>query len=283
MVDLLRGGRDELLSTLTSAFRREAWITITATDVMAKLTAATVSEFNHAAGIAGILRRQEAARATATQMASEAFADLDSLIGKAKEVVAVISRYQAAQAGATAEEKQADSGDLSAALLNIGFISPVTKETAGTQYHQQLARQLADFLGAGNRGLLQRVGGMMTLPDIYAIFNRARGTQLISPEDLLTISRMLSALGLGMRLRTFPSGVAVIQSDAYDDAAVGEQLVALAKENPLMATSVAAVLHVSLVLAQEHLATAEQAGLLCRDETLEGLRFYPNLFPQYCT
>jgi hypothetical protein len=82
--------------------------------------------------------------------------------------VAVIERYQAAQAAAAAEGKQDDaasggggggggggsSGDISNALLNIGFISPVTKGTAGTQYHEQLARQLADFLGGGRRCVL---------------------------------------------------------------------------------------------------------------------------------
>jgi EAP30/Vps36 family len=62
-----------------------------------------------------------------------------------------------------------------------------------------------------NRGVLKRFGGVMTLPDVYAVFNRARGTELISPLDLLTVSGMLGPLSLGMSLHTFPSGVAVIQ------------------------------------------------------------------------
>ena len=51
----------------------------------------------------------------------------------------------------------------------------------------------------------------MTLPDVYAVFNRARGTELISPTDLYTVATMLGPLSLGMSLHTFPSGVAVIQ------------------------------------------------------------------------
>ena len=44
------------------------------------------------------------------------------------------------------------------------------------------------------------------------------------------------------------------------------------------AVDVAHALQVSLTLAKEHLLAAEQVELLCRDETLEDLRFYPNLF-----
>lgn len=73
--------------------------------------------------------------------------------------VAVVQRYQAEQARAAAAGQQTDEdtnsadsgGGLSTVLLNIGVISPVTKATAGTQYHEQLARQLVDFLGGGGK------------------------------------------------------------------------------------------------------------------------------------
>jgi hypothetical protein len=71
------------------------------------------------------------------------------------------------------------------------------------------------------------------------------------------------------------------QADAYDEGAVGDRLLQLAQQAPVMAGGAAAALRISLVLAAEHLAAAEAAGLLCRDDTLEGLRFYPNMFPQF--
>jgi EAP30/Vps36 family len=114
--------------------------------------------------------------------------------------------------------------DLTDDLVSMGIATPVTKETAGRKYHKELARQvtpvsntlsmrsmsmlvrprhnitrnlrrdiepeemlavlqLADFL----RGPLERAGGMMTLPDVYCLFNRARGTELVSPDDLLQV------------------------------------------------------------------------------------------------
>jgi EAP30/Vps36 family len=79
-----------------SALQRQAWVKTSATEVVAKLAAAarggdSSSVFNEGAGIAGILRRQEAARAATSQIASEAFSDLNSLMDKAKDVVSCCS------------------------------------------------------------------------------------------------------------------------------------------------------------------------------------------------
>ena len=50
--------------------------------------------------------------------------------------------------------------------------------------------QLADFLTAR----VERAGGMMALPDVYCLFNRARGTELISPDDLLQVAAQPQSL-----------------------------------------------------------------------------------------
>lgn len=59
---------------------------------------------------------------------------------------------------------------------------------AGARFHLELARQLADFLAAEP---LRRAGGLLPLTDVYCLFNRARGTELVSPEDLLAAVKML--------------------------------------------------------------------------------------------
>lgn len=45
----------------------------------------------------------------------------------------------------------------------------------------ELSRELERFL----IGVLDKFGGVLALVDIYCMYNRARGTELISPEDLL--------------------------------------------------------------------------------------------------
>jgi hypothetical protein len=54
---------------------------------------------------------------------------------------------------------------------------------------------------------LQKMGGMMTLTDVYCLYNRARGTELISPEDLLEACQLFPAVGAGLHVREFPSYV----------------------------------------------------------------------------
>lgn len=41
--------------------------------------------------------------------------------------------------------------------------------------------QLADFL----EGPLKRQSGILTLTEVFCLFNRARGSELVSPEDIL--------------------------------------------------------------------------------------------------
>ena len=84
----------------------------------------------------------------------------------------------------------------------------MTKESvASGLFHDELARQLADFL----RTPVDRAGGMLSLIDVYCMFNRARGTELVSPDDLLVACKKFPRLQIPLRLRTFASGVMVLQ------------------------------------------------------------------------
>lgn len=68
---------------------------------------------------------------------------------------------------------------------------------------------------------------MMTLTDVYCRVNRARGLELLSPEDLLHASRRLAPLDLPIVLRSFDSGVMVLQIRSHDDNAVVDRITEL--------------------------------------------------------
>lgn len=72
----------------------------------------------------------------------------------------------------------AEAQELTAQLDSIGISNPVTKESAGSQFHRDLAVELARFL----EQLLPRHNGIMTLFDVYCFFNRARGTRTSTRE-----------------------------------------------------------------------------------------------------
>lgn len=70
---------------------------------------------------------------------------------------------------------------------------------------------------------------MMTLTDVYCRVNRARGLELLSPEDLLHASRQLAPLEFPIILRSFDSGVMVLQVCSHDDNTVADRIVELVR------------------------------------------------------
>ncbi|KAK9803478.1 hypothetical protein WJX73_006449 [Symbiochloris irregularis] len=242
-----------------------------------------VASFSTAsAGIAGILRREERMAAATDETMEKAFKDLRGLMERAQEMVELAERFRGKRGGQgdRGAPEEAMGEDMENELISLGIASPVTKDMAGALYHQQLSRQLADFLVKP----LQTHSGIMALPDVYCLFNRARGTELVSPDDLLAAVALFPKIGAPMALRTFASGLLVVQSSLHSDAEVCRQLQALVPGPglgpSLTASDVARALQVPLPIASEHLTMAEGAAVLCRDDGPEGLRFFRNFFPE---
>ena len=229
-----------------------------------------------------------------------AFQDLESLMQNAQQLVTLAEKFAISQsrnntqtttnnprpAGGIGEQLDSDSQVIdesvkfSNLLSNIGISNPVTKETAGNQYSRELAIELARVMGPP----LEQMGGVLTLTDAYCIFNRARGTELISPEDLLTACTEFPRLQIPLSIRTFPSGVRVIQSSQHNDEALAQRVLKVlgGQESGSVTTEILAKeLQLSLILAKQHLLNCEEQGLLCRDQTIEGVRFYNNRFAEW--
>lgn len=117
---------------------------------------------------------------------------------------------------------------------------------------------------------------MMTITEVYCRINRARGLELVSPEDVLNACKLLKG---PMKLRQYPSGAIILQLDNHSDDQVAEAVKTKLEECGSMSVEESARLeHISVLLAHERFLIAERAGKVCRDESVEGLRFYPNLF-----
>jgi ESCRT-II complex subunit VPS36 len=93
------------------------------------------------------------------------------------------------------------------------------------------------------------------------------------------------AAGAALRHRTFASGVAVVQGAQHSDEQVCGALARLvaapasgALGPGLGPSEAAAALRVPLGIASEHLLLAEARGVLVRDDSPAGLRFYRNFF-----
>lgn len=271
-------GRDAFLKHLETALAQKQWQAQSKTDVKAAFS-------TRSAGIGGLLKDRKKQNMQTDRAMQAAFTDLDQLMANAKDIVGLSQKISAAVARQRSEEnaqltqvQQKEHAEFSSMLRDMGIASPVTRTSAGAAYHVQLARQLVDFLVVP----LSKRGGMMSLTDAYCVFNRARGTELASPEDVLRAVELFDDLGLPVELRKFDSGVLVVQTRGlHDEARLLALFAAQSTTGPwsgLSGIQVAEALGMSLTLAKQQLLQAEQHNLLCRDQSLEGLSFYPNLF-----
>ncbi|CAE6086747.1 unnamed protein product [Arabidopsis arenosa] len=239
-------------------------------------------------GLAGILRKEQEQWESTDKSLQDAFQDLNALMSKAKEMVSLAEKMRqkllsapSSQNGSTDDEEMGSKEEMQQWMLSVGIISPVTKESAGALYHQELSRQLADFV----RIPLEQAGGMISLTDMYYHFNRARGTELISPDDLWQACTLWEKFDVPVMLRKFDSGVMVIQNKSHSDEEVMSRIRMLVTKTETLkvgvtASDAALTLKIAPAMAKEHLLTAETKGLLCRDMSPDGLRFYFNLFPE---
>ncbi|KAL5032763.1 hypothetical protein BDV3_001312 [Batrachochytrium dendrobatidis] len=228
-------------------------------------------------GVSGIIRNVEQTRKQMNDTVGDAFSDLENLMENAAQMVKLAESISNKLASLSIASDSSEMLTFRNYLNEIGISNPVTKESAGDMFIQELSRQLTEFLDQ------MRLAGhseMIPLTDLYCLFNRARGVALISPDDLYKSVVEFERLKLPFRLRKFDSGLLVVQSISYSDEEVASKILKLVAERQtgLTAVELAKLTSISIVLAAEQLLMTEQVGLTCRDDTLEGLFFYPNLF-----
>jgi ESCRT-II complex subunit VPS36 len=277
--------RDDACAQLQKCVDRQEW---TAAEKLLAKQQRTKNLTAHKVGIDKVLAKNKIRHEQAAQATEQALqGDAEDLLQQAAELVAIVHGYMATlekqSNTATTDSKsttsESESAQLAAMLHDMGMTFALRKSDYKGQlstYYVQLARQLADVL----RPKLARVGGVMTLTDAYCFFNRARATDLLSPEDLLLAVDCLERLSVGISKRVFPSGLIVLQEDATSDSIqVATKLQELAlTSNGVNELEAAKAMNTSALLAHEQLLAAEQVGFLVRDESLETLRFFPNQF-----
>lgn len=248
-------------------------------------------------GIAGLEQRGLHTRKINEVVLGNAFEDLEALMASAKDVVALAEQF-AAESGPGLGSSGTSSDPVlsqSAAALGMVATKDVLGDSSTSLYISELARNLAEYVTDDRRGILRGQGGTMSLVDLWAMFNRSQnGVELVSPSDFRKAAEVWEKLGLPIKLRRFKSGLLVVQRrDASD-----EKTISHVKEwlNSMKASEVdqavpwdwktygfgvtaqqaAARFGWSLGVATEELEMAEERGALCREEGVEGLKFWLN-------
>ena len=290
--------KEEFLLIINNALLKRSWEKATlSTSLSSSMSTISIDNnttiFQKSAknlGVGGIILKQERELQSVQRLSKDAVQDMESLMRQAKDVVTMVQRY----AGYMAEQSSSTSlsdgtvseygeiNEMNEILQEIGIVSPVTRYTAGKLYHQELARQIADILLRENR--LKRMGGMITLPDCYCLLNKARGTEPVSPDDFYNASQIVGSLRVGIKLKSFDTGVLVLQLDNMTDDYICLSVMNMyntmveIKEQGLHTALVARYHNLSIVVAKQHLLLAESLGYLCRDESSQGTFFFPNKF-----
>lgn len=251
------------------------------------------------AGIAGLEQLGLSRHKNNELLIGSAFEDLEALMASAKEVIALAERFSLQKGSGNGSFSAEENAILAESASQLGLVT--TKDMVGggggseSLYLSELARNLAEFLTDDTRSVLKKAGGILTLVDLWAMFNRARGgVELVSPLDFEKAARLWESLKLPVRLRTFRSGVMVVQGrDRTDETTVKallswlQDLHEFPPERDVLwdwrmfglgvtAQEAAERFGWSLGVAEEELLMAEEHGALCREEGLEGLKFWKN-------
>ncbi|KAL3436369.1 EAP30/Vps36 family-domain-containing protein [Aspergillus tetrazonus] len=248
-------------------------------------------------GIAGLERRGLEARKNNELVIGNAFEDLEALMASAKQIVALAETLARESGMASGESSAETSAVLSESAAALGMIT--TKDmlgsSAGNLYLSELSRNLAEYLTDDRKGVLQREGGIMSLIDLWAVFNRSRnGVELVSPSDFKRAAELWERLKLPVRLRRFKSGLLVVQRYDWTDEKTLRQLQDWMADlrripppdpvpwdwrhfgRPVTAQEAAQRFGWSVGVAAEELEMAEDKGVFCREEGIEGLKFWSN-------
>ena len=294
--------RDSFYAHLERALKRRQW------EEASRLHSSKMTTSTGGVGVAAIVERNRLKHERNAKLANQVFGnasnskaakkerekEVENLMREAKELTNVIHKYvQTLEKNSRKENNQdddeANDQELTSMLSHMGMITAMpSKQSSSNAYYETLARQISDFLLQNKSFSIRKGGtGIMTLTDVYCLFNRARGANMISPEDLITAVGQMEKIGLGMKVREFDngSGVSVLQETRFDDSVMVKKLrdyIDGTKEGRIVvgltAMEAGRILKISPLLAKEQLLSAEQNGLLCRDVTLEGTRFFCNIF-----
>lgn len=309
-----RGGGEKIFyERLKNALVQRAWLLQSAPPIPKPRPASGVLEDNFSfksnsssveierprvVGIAGLERRGLEQRQNNEAMIGGAFEDLEALMTSAKEIIALAEQF-ASQANLGTNGNSEANALASQSASALGLIT--TKDMLGTGsgseslYLSELSRNLAEWLTDDTRGILRREGGIITLVDLWAVFNRARGgVELVSPADFEKAAQLWDKLRLPVRLRQFKSGLLVVQGrDRTDEKTIASLLAWLktfhaqppvvdvtwdwqAYGKGVTAQETAEKFGWSVGVATEELEMAEESGALCREQGIDGFRFWEN-------
>lgn len=234
-------------------------------------------------GIAAVQNRADQKAKQDAAAADDGMKDLSSLKKNAEVLVGLAKRV--------AKSNTEEDNEIKKLLKEYGLLEAATAQeddsaspttTTGASFTDPLASELHPVC---LKALRSSKIGMMLVHDFYCLFNRLRGTAIVSPKELSTALReIVSRENSALSLRSLPNGASCLQLTTTTPEAMAEDLVKLISEErggePVSAQILSEAWSISVGLAAMHLKEIEMLGTcpICRDDSKEGLMFYKNVF-----
>ena len=117
----------------------------------------------------------------------------------------------------------------------------------------------------------------MSLIDIYLYYNRMRGSDLVTSQDLLMAANELNAINSSLELRILPIGLKIIQSKTLDKQAEISEIKDMIHRSNGVGISIedyCSAKDLSPIIGRYKLEEYCSMGEICLDSSLGGLRYF---------
>ena len=222
------------------------------------------------------------------QMIQGSFSDIQSLRQNAKEMIELAQQIRAKINLAQQQQQQGGStqqsqSELNSVLSKIGFIDPVTKEVAGSEYYLLLAEQINDYF---NDYFIKNPSvKVITLIDAYCIYNRARGGNTVSPKDMQQALKNFKSVSNKIMIKNFNNEMIVLHTKDFSNQNILNlvtQFMKQKKEEFVTVNELTKILNVKNVILEKILIEDMlNGGYLLIDEYDLDVRYYLNKIREY--
>lgn len=217
------------------------------------------------------------------QMISGAFNDIDSLRQNAEQMISIASQIR--NKISTNPNNKSENDEINGVLSKIGFVDPITKEVAGSEYYLKLGEQINTyFMDYFSKNPKTKA---LTLIDAYCIYNRARGGNTISPKDMRQAVKQIidGKVMHNIVIKNFNNEMIVIQTPEFSGNNILRMIqnfMNSKKQEYIEMSDLSSILNLNNVLLEKTIiADLLNSGLILIDESDLVVRYYLNKILAY--
>jgi hypothetical protein len=220
---------------------------------------------------------------TQQQMIQGSFSDINSLRQNAEIMIQIASQIR--NKIANNPNNKSENDEVNSILSKIGFVDPITKEVAGSEYYAKLGEQINQFFM--DYFAKNPKTKALTLIDAYCLYNRARPGNTISPKDMRQAVKQLTSGKVlhDIIIKNFNNEMIVIQTPEFSGKNILAMIKSFMKEKKtsyIELNDLTNILHVENVLLEKTIIEdLLNSGLILIDESDLEVRYYLNIILPY--